>query len=74
MLPHEFQRIIPQTPQETVEILESHQLAYDFYRELKHRQAFIEHCQWYHETARQHQRELEQMNRPFNPLRWLFGS
>ncbi len=61
MLPHEFQRLIPKSSPETTEILQSHQLAYDFYRELKHRQAFAEYCQWYHETAQKHQQELTKM-------------
>lgn len=74
MLPHHFQRFEPQNPYATWEILESHQLSYDFHRELKHRQAFAEYCQWYHETAQQNKQELAKMNQDFSLFRFFFGS
>ncbi len=61
MLPHYFQRIIPHSSSDIAEILESHRLSHDFHRELRHRQAFQAHCQWYRETARQNQQELARM-------------
>lgn len=73
MLPHHYRRFDDSKPEQTQDILESHQLTYDFYRELKHRQAFAEYCQWYKETALQNQRDLARMNQGFFLFR-LFKS
>lgn len=43
------------------EALELHQAAIDFQRELEHRQAFEDYCQWYYRIAEQNRAEMASM-------------
>lgn len=70
MLPHEFNQIIPNLP-EQADVLESYQLTRDFYREVQYRQELDNYCQWYYEAARQHREELDKMRRDINIFGWF---
>lgn len=60
MLPHEFEPFITEfTGSEAV--LESFELSLEFSREVRHREAFEQYCQWYYQTAATHRQELAQM-------------
>ena len=67
----EWEQLLPNTYQPTAEILEAHQLTYEFHREVKSREEFEHHCQWYSETAELHQEELQKMRGDLNILGWF---
>jgi hypothetical protein len=69
-MPSEFPHIIPALPPE-VDILETHQTAYEFYREVRYREEFERYCQWYEMTAQQHRQELHKMRGDFNLFGWF---
>ncbi|KKJ01003.1 hypothetical protein [Prochlorothrix hollandica] len=48
-------------------------LAYEFYREVEHREAFEAHCRWYQELAAQNRRDLATMRQEPNFFRWFSG-
>ena len=76
-MPQEFTRIIPQPEQPAAESLRATQAAQEFYREVRYREDFKNYCQWYYATARQHQKELQEMRGDINILGWFrrgFGS
>jgi hypothetical protein len=66
-----YRRILPPPETEAQEILQSHYAAYEFYREVRYREAFEQYCQWYAETAAENQRDLAQMQRELNLFGWL---
>ena len=68
----EFFQFVPE-PEATIEVFTVHQLAYDFRREVKYRQDFQQYCQWYHETAQQHQQELNKMRGDLNIFGWFLN-
>lgn len=67
------QRIVPLPQAEAEEILIVHQLSFEFYDEVRYREDFEAHCQWYQRVAAQHQRELEAMRNDINLLGWFSG-
>lgn len=67
----EFTRIIPQPEQPAAEILQAHQAAQEFYREVKYRENFKNYCQWYYATAQQNQKELQEMRGDINIFGWF---
>ncbi len=70
---NELRSILP-APQPEIEVLEAHQVAQKFYREVEYRQDFKNYCQWYYETAESHQRELQKMRRDINIFGWFVRS
>lgn len=70
----DFQRILPNLPPPPIiEALETQILTREFYQEVQHREDFKAYCQWYYETAQQHQREFAKMQNDLNILRWFLG-
>ncbi len=65
-------RIFP-APPPPAEIFATHQLAHEFRREAEYRQEFKEYCQWYRQTALQHQQEVAAMRNDINIFGWLVG-
>ncbi|MBW4678891.1 MAG: hypothetical protein KME19_02105 [Microcoleus vaginatus WJT46-NPBG5] len=63
--------IVP-APQPDIEILETHQISREFYREVEQREEFNEYCRWYYETAQKNQQELEKMRGDINIFGWFF--
>lgn len=69
-----FDRLSPdrsELSQPTVEVLELHQVAYDFHREARYREEFERYCQWYYQTAERHRQELQAMQRDINLFSWF---
>lgn len=69
-MPEIYQPIAP-VPQPEIEILQSYQAAYAFYEEVRLRQAFEQHCQWYQQVAEQHRQELKAMQPDINLFGWF---
>lgn len=65
------QPIIPEPPSE-LDVLRRHQLSYDFRDEVNYRDEFQRYCQWYYQTAAQHQHELRQMRKDLRLLRLFY--
>ena len=65
-----FQHLIPNLPP-AADIFNSHQLAYEFRREVQTREDFAAYCRWYHETANQHEQEFKNMRNDLNILGWF---
>lgn len=63
-----LRRIVPLPPTES-EVFQVHEAAHEFYEEVRHREQLEQYCQWYRQTAAEHQRELKQMRSEIN----LFG-
>jgi hypothetical protein len=68
---NDLRSLMPSFPEPELEILEIHQMAYDFYDEVRHRQAFEQYCQWYYETAANHREEARKMQGDINVLGWF---
>ena len=66
-----YRCILPLPETEAQAILQSHDAAYEFYREVRYREAFEQYCRWYAETAAANQRDLAQMQREINLFGWL---
>ena len=66
----DFSWLIP-SPQPVAEVLEAHQLTYEFRQEVQQRQDYEHYCQWYAEIAAQHQWELQQMRQDIHLLGWF---
>ncbi|WP_199305855.1 hypothetical protein [Pseudanabaena sp. FACHB-2040] len=49
--------------QNAIEILQVHQMAQDFRREVECREQFAAYCDWYDRTALQHQQEWAAMQK-----------
>ena len=54
-----------------LEILETYQVTYTFYEEVRYRQDFEDYCQWYYNVAEKHQQEFESMKNDLNILGWF---
>lgn len=65
MFNDEFNQLNP-IASEVESIIELNQIAHEFRREVEHREAFRQHCHWYHTTAQQHQLELVKMRNELN--------
>lgn len=52
------------------EALELHQAAISFQREVDHRQAFEDYCQWYYRLAAQNQAEMQAMQNDADSFLW----
>ncbi|MGP1386353.1 MAG: hypothetical protein ACTS2F_22525 [Thainema sp.] len=59
------------TTSEVESVLELNQIAHEFRQEVEYRDAFRQHCHWYHTTAQQHQLELVQMRSELNLFEWF---
>lgn len=68
-----LQHIVPLPQAKAEEILIAHQITFEFYEEVRFREAFEEHCQWYQQVADQHRRELEAMQGDINLFAWFNG-
>lgn len=68
----EFNQFLPNTPP-PADILQCHQLTFEFRQEVQSRDNFKQYCQWYKETAKQHQEELAKMRHDLNFLGWFLG-
>ncbi len=66
----EFYEFLPNTPP-PADILQCHQLTYEFRQEITYRSNFQEYCQWYYETERIHQEELKKMSNDINLFGWF---
>jgi len=55
-------------PPET-EVLAPYRMTYNFYQEVRHREAHSRYCRWYHETAAETRREFMAMQNDLNLLR-----
>ena len=69
-----FDRLSPERSglsQPAVEILELHQITYDFHQEVRYREEFEHYCQWYYQTAERHRQELEAMQGDINLFSWF---
>lgn len=60
-----------QPPVENLEALEAIQITQEFHQEIKYRQDFERHCQWYYQTAHRHRNEMQKMLGDFNLLGWF---
>jgi hypothetical protein len=67
------QHIVPLPQADAEEMLIAHQITFEFYDEVRFREAFEDYCQWYQQVAQQHQRELETMRRDINFFAWFVG-
>jgi hypothetical protein len=61
--------IIPLPRTDAADILLAYQLTFDFYQEVRHREAFEHYCQWYYRVAEQNRQEDVAMKNDLN----LFG-
>jgi len=68
----EFHAYIPTIPQ-VPNLFATRQLAFEFRREVEYRQEFQDYCQWYAQTAMQHQQDLQKMRGESNLFRWFLG-
>lgn len=66
----QFQYIVP-APPPPADIFATYQLANEFYRESQARQEHERYCEWYRQTAEQHQQELQKMQGDINLLGWF---
>jgi hypothetical protein len=67
------QQIVPLPQAEAEEILVAHQITFDFYEEVRFREAFDAYCDRYQQLAEQHRRELETLRNDINLLGWFSG-
>lgn len=70
-----FEYLFPRrhlSAQESLEILEIHQMAHDFRQEVADREQFAAHCEWYDQTAQRHQQEWVSMQQDIHLLRWFW--
>lgn len=68
MLKHSFEPSSA-TASEAVEL---QQVTYEFRREVQHRQAFEDYCQWYYAIAQQHRAELAAMENDIPCFNWFW--
>ncbi len=67
-----FEYLLPESAEvrPVCDILEAHQAAINFKREVEHRQAFEDYCQWYYKLAQQNEAELLAMQNDANSFMW----
>jgi len=56
---------------EPSESLLLHQMAHQFNAEMKHRETFKQHCEWYAAIALEHQKDLAKMQAEPQLLNWM---
>jgi hypothetical protein len=69
-MPEHFPQIFL-APPPAADIFATYQLAYEFHRELLHRQEQERYSEWYRLTAQQHQQELKKMQGDINLFGWF---
>lgn len=67
------QHIVPLPQAEAEDVLVAHQITFEFYEEVRFREAFEDYCQRYQQLAEQHRRELETMQNDINLFGWFNG-
>lgn len=70
-MPPELRSIFPEANPPAAEIFQVYQTTQEFYQEVKYREEFNNHCQWYYAIAEQHQKELKKMRSDINILSWF---
>jgi len=67
-----IENLLPKSAEvrQVTEALELHQAAIDFQRELEHRQAFEDYCQWYYRLAEQNRAEYLAMQNDAGSFGW----
>lgn len=68
------QHIVPLPQVQAEELLIAHQVTFEFFEEVRFREAFEQHCQWYQQVSAQHRRELARMRHDINLFAWFSGS
>lgn len=63
--------LVPNSENEAIEVLQTAQVTYAFYDEVRYREALEQYCEWYQAIAAQHSHELETMRREVNLFRWF---
>ncbi len=71
MIPENLRYILPSLPPVADERIAIHHVTREFFREVEFRDDRRRYCQWYRQTARQHQRELEAMRGDINLFGWF---
>ncbi|MDJ0554783.1 MAG: hypothetical protein QNJ68_10140 [Microcoleaceae cyanobacterium MO_207.B10] len=64
----ELRSIFPEPNPPTTEIFLVYQTTQEFYDEVKCRENFDRHCQWYYTIAEKHQKEHKRMQNDLNIL------
>jgi predicted esterase YcpF (UPF0227 family) len=64
-------QIIPVPEPEAESVLLTYQVTFEFFDELRYRQAFEHYCNWYAQIAAEHQHEFQQMRQEANLLNWF---
>ena len=70
-----FEYLMPKSAEvrQVKDVLELHQAAIDFRRELEHRQAFEDYCKWYYRLAEQNRAEMRAMQNDADSFMWWLG-
>lgn len=67
----DFIYILPSLQPPVTESFATYQTTRQFYQEVQARSEFQRYCQWYRQTARQHQQQLKRMRGEFNFMQWF---
>ncbi|MBW4465509.1 MAG: hypothetical protein KME07_08720 [Pegethrix bostrychoides GSE-TBD4-15B] len=67
------QQIVPLPQAKAADILVAYQISFEFYEEIRYREAFNDYCQRHQRLARQHQQELAAMQDDVNLYGWFLG-
>jgi len=70
-----FEYLLPESAEvrQVSDYLAAHQATFDFQREVEHRQAFEDYCQWYYKLAKQNQAEMLAMQNDADSFLWWTG-
>lgn len=70
-----FEYLLPESAEvrQVSDYLAAHQATFDFQREVEHRQAFEDYCQWYYRLAKQNQAEMLAMQNDADSFLWWTG-
>ncbi|MCU0565120.1 MAG: hypothetical protein MUF49_00800 [Oculatellaceae cyanobacterium Prado106] len=63
--------IIPTPQAEFEEVFSVYETTQAFYHEVQAREAFEEHCRWYHQVAAQNRSDLAKMQSELNIMQWF---
>ncbi len=69
-----LQRSLDPYQNDVGEAIELQQIAYEFRQEVRYRDDFEAHCQWYYATAAQHRAELAAMKNDIPFFSWFCRS
>lgn len=69
---NEIPNFIP-APPPAADIFATHQLSFEFHREVEYREEFQGYCRWYRLVAAQHRQELAKMQGDIAILAWFLG-